>query len=111
MPTTAARPVPAPAPAPAAVSANPNQLFTAVQARDTAALRQTLTQGTSPNARNPDGNPALTQAVIQRWPEGVRVLLAAGADRAAKNLRGHTAADVALELGYAEMAELLATPK
>jgi cytoskeletal protein RodZ len=98
-------------PAPAAVAANPIQLFTVIQAKDAAALRQALSQSTSPNARNAEGNPALHQAVIQRWPEGVRILLAAGADRNAKNNKGHTAADVALELGYSDMTELLVVSK
>ncbi len=86
-------------------------LFTAIEQRNATALRQALSQGIFPNARSASGNPALTQAVSQRWTEGVRILLAAGADRSVKNLRGHTASDVALELGYADMAELLAAAK
>ncbi len=107
-------PAAAPAARPAAPMATlpaPQPLLTALQTRDATALRQALAQGISPNARAPDGNPALTQAVIQRWPEGVRILLAAGADRNAKNSKGHTAADVALELGYSDMTELLATAR
>jgi ankyrin repeat protein len=86
-------------------------LLTAIDQRNAQALRQALSQGISANARNTERNPALTQAVIQRWADGVRILLAAGADRNAKNSKGHTASDVALELGYADMAELLAAPK
>jgi ankyrin repeat protein len=86
-------------------------LFAAIEQRNAAALRQALGQSISPNARIAGSNPALTQAVIQRWPEGVRILLAAGADRNAKNNKGHTASDVALELGYSDMAELLAAPR
>jgi ankyrin repeat protein len=86
-------------------------LFASIEQRNAHALRQALSQGISPNARIAGSNPALTQAVIQRWPEGVRILLAAGADRNAKNNKGHTASDVSLELGYSDMAELLATPK
>jgi cytoskeletal protein RodZ len=110
-PPTAAPPPPIDAPsaraaaAPMAVARPP--ILVALQTRDTAALRQALVQGASPNLRTPDGNPALTQAVIQRWSEGVRILLAAGADRNAKNLRSHTAADVAQELGDQEIIELL----
>jgi cytoskeletal protein RodZ len=110
-PPTAAPPPPIDAPsaraaaAPMAVARPP--LIAALQERDAAALRQALAQGASPNLRTPDGNPALTQAVIQRWSEGVRILLAAGADRNAKNLRSHTAADVAQELGDREIIELL----
>jgi cytoskeletal protein RodZ len=86
-------------------------LFTAIDQRNAQALRQALSQSISLNARNADGNPALTQAVIQRWAEGVRMLLAAGADKSAKNNKGHTASDVALELGYDDMTELLAMPR
>jgi cytoskeletal protein RodZ len=109
-----------PAPAVAARSAPPTAqsillptepLFTAIEQRSARALRQGLSQGISPNARTASGNPALTQAVTQRWLEGVRILLAAGADRNAKNNKGHTAADVAFELGYSDMAELLAAPR
>ena len=108
---TAPRVLAAPAPAARALIASPDKLFQAIEAKDDAALRQTLSQGASPNANasaRPDGNPALTQAVMQRWADGVRILLAAGANREAKNKKGHTAADVALELGYSDMAELLA---
>ena len=83
----------------------------AIFAKDALTLRQKLAQGVSPNIITPEGNPALTQAVIQRWPEGVRILLAAGADRNAKNIKGHTAADVALELGYEDMSRLLEAPR
>ncbi len=113
--TLSTPPVAAPAAraATAAMAAIPqtNPLLAALQARDATALRQALVQGTSPNARTPDGNPALTQAVIQRWAEGVRILLASGADRNAKNNKGHTAADVAFEMGSSDMTELLATPR
>ena len=110
---TAPRIMAAPAPAARALIASPDQLFRAINAKDATALRDALTQGASPNARMraPEGPPALQQAVIQRWLDGVRILLAAGADRNAKNNKGHTAADVALELGYSDMAELLATQK
>ncbi len=112
-PNITAAPMPAPAAraaaAPKAVA--PNPLLQAIQERDAPALRQALSNGASPNTRTPDGNPALTQAVLQRWGEGVRILLAAGADRQAKNNKGHTAADVALELGYSDMTELLVTPR
>ncbi len=83
-------------------------LFTSIEQRNAPALRQALGLGISPNARSSDGNPALTQAVMQRWAEGVRILLASNADPAAKNNKGHTASDVAFELGYSDMAELLA---
>jgi ankyrin repeat protein len=86
-------------------------LLAAIEAKDAVALRQSLAQGASANTQVADGNLVLHQAVIQRWPEGVRMLLAAGADRSAKNNKGHTAADVALELGYTDMAELLAASK
>lgn len=108
-------PAAAPLPAPASVSApllqnlapSPSPLFSAIEAKDASALRQALAESASLNARSPQGNPALTQAVIQRWPEGVRILLAAGADRSATNLRRLTAADVAQELGDLEIIELL----
>ncbi|TAG25962.1 MAG: ankyrin repeat domain-containing protein [Burkholderiales bacterium] len=103
---SAARPMATPSAR--AIIPSPDKLFAAIQGKDTAALRQAITQGASPNARTAEGNPALHQAVIQRWPEGVRILLAAGADRNAKNNKGHTAADVALDLGYQDIAELLA---
>ena len=86
-------------------------LFTSIEQRNAPALRQALDLGISPNARSSDGNPALTQAVMQRWAEGVRILLASNADPAAKNNKGHTASDVAFELGYSDMAELLAMSK
>jgi cytoskeletal protein RodZ len=107
-PIAAARPA-----APSAQSILPpaEPLFTAIEQRNALALRQALSQGLSPNARSADSNPVLTQAVMQRWPEGVRILLAAGADRAAKNSKGHTAADVAFELGYEDIVLLLSTPR
>jgi hypothetical protein len=90
---------------------SPDTLFSAIAARQAQALQQALAQGASPNARNQEGQPALSQAVLQRWPEGIRILLAAGADKNAKNNKGQTAADLALEWGDAGMAELLATPR
>ena len=114
-PMPAAAPAPRSSPAasatPQAIIASPTLLLSAIETRDAPALQQALSQGASPNARSPGGNTALHQAVMQRWTEGVRILLAAGADRAAKNSKGHTAADVALELGYSDMAELLDTQK
>jgi hypothetical protein len=98
-------------PAALALIPPPDALFSAIAARQAQDLQQALAQGASPNARNQEGQPALSQAVIQRWTEGVRILLAAGADKSAKNNKGHTASDVALELGYADMAELLAAPR
>jgi ankyrin repeat protein len=99
------------APAARALIPNPDALFAAITERQTQALQQALAQGASPNARNQEGQPALSQAVLQRWPEGVRILLAAGADKSAKNNKGQTAADLALELGDAGMAELLVSAK
>jgi ankyrin repeat protein len=119
LPNAASKPMPS-APIAAARSAAPSAqnillpvepLFASIEQRSAPALRQALSQGISPNSRSANGNPALTQAVIQRWLEGLRILLAAGADRNAKNTKGHTASDVALELGFADMAELLAAPR
>lgn len=96
------------------VIASPDKLFSAIEAKDAAALREAIAQGASPNANansRPDGNPALTQAVVQRWAEGVRILLFAGANREAKNKKGYTAAEVALKLGYDDIASLLNTTK
>ena len=107
----APRAAPAADSAPQAVIASPTLLLSAIETRDAPALQQALSQGASPNARSPNGNTALHQAVTQRWAEGARILLAAGADRNAKDSKGHTALDVALELGYSDMAELLATQK
>jgi hypothetical protein len=108
-PSVAAAPMPSPAPRAAALSkaTAPNPLLQAIQQRNATALRQALSEGASPNARTPDGNPALTQAVIQRWSEGVRILLAAGANKEVINMRNLTAADVAIELGDQEIIELL----
>ncbi len=98
----------------ASVIASPDKLFSAIEAKDASALREAIAQGASPNANasaRPDGNPALTQAVVQRWSEGVSILLLAGANREAKNKKGYTAIDVALDLGLADMAQLLATTR
>jgi hypothetical protein len=115
IPSASAEAAKSAAPSAQAILLPTEPLFTAIEQRNAATLRQALSQGNPPNllpnARTREGNPALTQAVIQRWAEGVRILLAAGADRNAKNSKGHTASDVALELGYADMAELLAAPK
>lgn len=102
---------PAQARAAGAASQAATALFQAIEQRNAAALRQALAQGASPNTRNRTDAPALIIAVMQRWPEGVRLLLEAGADKAAKNNKGQTASDLALELGYADMTELLATSK
>jgi cytoskeletal protein RodZ len=99
------------APAARPLIPSPDALFSAIAARQAQTLQQALAQGASPNARNQEGQPALSQAVLQRWPEGVRILLAAGADKNAKNNKGQTAADLALELGDTGVAELLATPR
>jgi ankyrin repeat protein len=107
-PVAAARPA---APSAQSILLTTEPLFAATEQRNAPALRQALGQGISPNARAANGNTALIQAVIQRWPEGVRILLAAGADRSAKNSQGQTAADLALELGYPDIAELLAEPR
>ncbi|NJS37463.1 MAG: hypothetical protein HC765_15410 [Brachymonas sp.] len=94
------------APAPAALAAQPSPLFAAIEAKDAAALRQALAQGAPSNARQADGNPALHQAVIQRWADGVRLLMAAGADAQLKNNQGQSAFDLALN--DEEMLKLLA---
>ncbi len=108
-PSVASAPTPAPAPRAAALSkaTAPNPLLQAIQERNTAALRQALEQGASPNMRTPEGNPALTQAVIQNWAEGVRILLAAKANKGAKNSQNLTAAEVAQESGHQDIIELL----
>jgi ankyrin repeat protein len=112
MPAPAAAPrIAAPAPVPPPPTFSRQTLLASIEAKDAIALRQSLAQGISPNVITPDGNPALQQAVIKRWPEGVRILLAAGADRSSKNSKGHTAADVALELGYEDMSRLLEAPR
>ena len=107
-PVVAAKPA---APSAPSIILPTEPLFSAIEQRNAPALRQALRQGISPNARAANGNAALTQAVIQRWADGVNILLAAGADRSAKNSKGHTAVDVALEFGYLDMTELLAAPR
>ncbi len=111
MPATAPRPAAPAAVAPLTPAFSRQNMFAAIEAKDAQTLRQALAQGISPNAISQSGNPALQQAVIQRWPDGVRILLAAGADRSAKNNKGHTATDVAFELGYEDMSRLLEAPR
>ena len=82
-------------------------MWNALQARQADALRQALAQGASARAIDAQGQPALHQAVLRRWPEGVRILLQAGADPQAPNKNGHTAADVAQERGFDEILALL----
>lgn len=100
-----AAPAPASASPPALVAA-PDPLWQALAARDVGALQQALAQGASAQARDAQGQTALHLAVLQRWPQGVRLLLQAGADPRATNKNGHTAADVAKENGFTDISAI-----
>jgi ankyrin repeat protein/ketosteroid isomerase-like protein len=87
----------------------PEQLLGAVTANDVNAVKQCLTMGADPNARNSTtGLTALMMAACQNQPEIVRLLLNAGADVFTTDSNtGATALHKACQGQSAEIAKLL----
>ena len=86
-----------------------NALLLAAAARgDAAEIQRLLALGADPNdARGPDAQPPLVEAVIQGDTVSVSALLAAGADPAAVGKQGWNALQAAAKLGRADLARAL----
>lgn len=75
--------------------------------KDTGVVRLLIARGADVNGAQTAGYRPLHQAAVAGREDLVRLLLDAGADKAARCDRGKTAADYARERGHAELAELL----
>lgn len=93
------------------VSATPmrNQALHAALAlsKDANVVRLLIARGADVNGAQTAGYRPLHQAAVAGREDLVRLLLDAGADKAARCDRGKTAADYARERGHAELGELL----
>jgi hypothetical protein len=65
-------------------------LFQAIERGGFTAIERYLAEGGNPNKRNQKGQTLLTAAVIYRWPQIVRLLLAHSADSDARDRQGRT---------------------
>ena len=125
-PAAMAPPAPAPAPVIAAAAAPPGTplrthqmdaatpvalYLEAARTGNTDAIQKLLSQGVAVDVRDAAGNTALMVAVRHRQPSTVRMLLAMGADTRLTNQEGITALQLANQLGLADMAQLLQTPR
>lgn len=91
---------------------SPTVLFMeAVRTGHTGTMQKLLEQGVAVNTRDDNGNTALMLAVRHRQAAAVRKLLAMGADTTLVNSEGLTAPRLANQLGLADMAHLLQSPR
>ncbi|WP_197454886.1 ankyrin repeat domain-containing protein [Stieleria varia] len=67
--------------------------------------------GADPNASDDFGNNALREAILGKRPRLVRLLLRSGADPLQKNADGQTMADIAVNEGPREIAQLFQADK
>jgi hypothetical protein len=79
----------------------------AAQAGDLAALQRLLTQQPAIDARDPQGRTALMLATMNRQPEAVQALLAAGADPNAADAHGVTPLQAAMAMDSAAIVAAL----
>lgn len=99
-----------------ALASAPMPLWRAAAAGNADAVRAALASGTSANATDADGRPALVIAVVQgdggpRHQDVVRALIAAGADPARTDRQGLSAIDHARRLGQSGMLQALQAPR
>jgi hypothetical protein len=91
----------------AATPANAGLLIAAAGAGSTEAVQSLLKLGVLPNQRDAAGHLALFAAIEGNHPEVVRALIAGHADTNLKSSDGESAADLATELGYDSIGQIL----
>lgn len=94
-------------PSRAAATQRPDNLASAVRARDVAAARRFLDRGDDVNARDEDGVTPCMQAAVQGDAEMVELLLQRGADVSPTDNMGSTALSLALERGNPRVVAML----
>ncbi|MGA7492067.1 MAG: ankyrin repeat domain-containing protein [Syntrophobacteraceae bacterium] len=90
-----------------AVAGVKEDFFEAAKRGDLPAVKRFIANGTDVNAKDKNGNVALTTASFNGHKEIVRVLLAKGADVNAKMNNGKTALMAASAFGHKEIKKLL----
>ena len=83
------------------------QFLDAVQSGRVDTVQSMLRNGIAINTRFDNSNTALMLAVVHQQAQVVQLLLNLGADTALVNQQGLTALQIANQLGYAEMAQIL----
>ncbi len=83
------------------------EIISAVEAGDIAAVRRLLDSGQPVDARDPDGRTALTHAVLRSDTRMVSVLIARGANPRAADKSGRTPLDYASEANSSAVLEAL----
>lgn len=91
----------------AATPANASLLIAAAGAGSTEAVQSLLKLGVPPNQRDAAGRLPLFAAIEGNHPEVVRALIAGHADTSLKSSDGESAIDLATELGYDSIGQLL----
>ena len=92
---------------PASSSGNEAGFWAAIGSRDIENLRLHLKNGTDPDTRTNDGQPALTVSTWANHPACIKILLAGGADPNARDDEGYTPLHSAAFLGRNEITRLL----
>ena len=88
-------------------SRNEPGFWAAIRSGDIENLRLQLKNGTDPDTRNNDGQPALTVSAWANQPECVEILLAGGADPNARDDEGYTPLHSAAFLGRDDITRSL----
>jgi ankyrin repeat protein len=84
-----------------------NQLSLAVSINDDHMVHELLNQGADPNQISSSGNNALHEATYAGYTPIVELLLQYGADPTIKNIYQTTAKDIAIDMGFDDIVELI----
>lgn len=89
------------------INQNNNPLLVAVSIDDSYIISELLKQGLNPNELGPSGNNALHEATYAGYTPIVELLLKYGADPLLKNTYQVTARDIAIDMGFDDIVELI----